>query len=209
MKEWEAEHPKAKLMARKREAILDAARSAFLEFGYGGASMETIAASAGVSIMTLYRHADSKDDLFAAVIETACHPADRAEQARLEDSLKKSLRDILVFVGIMFQERVASAETTTLFRAVMVETKRFPHLGGMAYNGLIGSHQSALEAFLAERGETAGLDTSARQRLASDFLNNLLGMDCFGVLLGLPGLSETIRRERAEKAADALLRALA
>src|SRR5690349_15571641 len=68
VKDWAPDHPKAKLMARKRAAIVDAAREAFVRDGYGGASMERIAKDAGVSIMTLYRHAEGKDDLFSAVI---------------------------------------------------------------------------------------------------------------------------------------------
>ena len=51
-------------MKRKREAILAAARRQFLAHGYGGTSMEAIADAAGVSIMTLYRHAETKDELF-------------------------------------------------------------------------------------------------------------------------------------------------
>ena len=47
MKDWPTDHPKAKLMARKRAAILDAAREAFLRDGYEGTSMEEIAAERG------------------------------------------------------------------------------------------------------------------------------------------------------------------
>ena len=174
MKEWPANHPRAKLMARKRGQILDAARAAFFRDGYGGASMEVVAADAGVSIMTLYRHAESKDDLFAAVVESACHPADRAEQEKLQAMMARSLREILIFVGSMFQDRMASADTITLFRAVMVETKRFPHLVEMSYRGLVGSHHMALEQFFATRSETAGLDSEQRSALATDFLDRLI-----------------------------------
>jgi AcrR family transcriptional regulator len=208
MKQWPASHPKAKLMARNRAAILGAARAVFLKEGYGGASMEGIAAQAGVSIMTLYRHAEKKNDLFAAVIESACHPADPAEQARLKRAMTRSLREALVFVGVMFQERLASAESITLFRAVMVETKRFPHLGDMAYQGLVGSHQLALETFLADRNEAAGLDPKRRSALAAEFLDALVGTDAFRLLLGLEGVSSEVRRRRAEVAADALIASL-
>ena len=71
-KTWSADNPKAALMARKRAVIVDAALKAFLEAGYAEASVNRIAAAAGVSIKTLYRHYDSKDDLFSAVMEAAC-----------------------------------------------------------------------------------------------------------------------------------------
>src|SRR5258708_17499977 len=72
MRTWTADNPKAALMARKRDVILKAALGAFLEDGYAGSSVNRIAEKAGVSIKTLYRHFDNKDDLFVAVIQTAC-----------------------------------------------------------------------------------------------------------------------------------------
>jgi len=208
LKDWPADHPKAKLMARKRAAIVDAAREAFVRDGYGGASMERIAKDAGVSIMTLYRHAEGKDDLFSAVIAQACHPADQAEQARIEETLQKPLQEILIFIGVMFQERVASPATTALFRTVMVEIMRFPHLGEIAYRGLIGSHEDALDAFLGQRVETAALDSKTRRKLCAAFFNRLVGLDSFGVLLGLKGPTDAERLERARSAAAELLSAL-
>lgn len=208
MKDWATDHPKAKLMARKRAAIIDAAREAFLRDGYGGASMERIAKDAGVSIMTLYRHAEGKDDLFSAVIAQACHPADQAEQARIQDSLQKTLPEILVFIGVMFQERMASPATTTLFRTVMVEIMRFPHLADIAYSGLIGSHEDALDAFLGQRVEAVALDTAQRRKLSAAFLDRLVGLDSFRVLLGLEGTTEAERRDRARSATAELMAAL-
>src|SRR3979411_2200389 len=72
VKTWSADNPKAALMARKRAAIVDAALKAFLDAGYAEASVNQIAATAGVSIKTLYRHFESKDDLFSAVMQAAC-----------------------------------------------------------------------------------------------------------------------------------------
>src|SRR5437762_1457394 len=74
MKSWSADNPKASLMMRKRTAIVDAARNAFLEGGYAQTSMDRIAAAAGVSIKTVYRHFENKDDLFSAVMQAACGP---------------------------------------------------------------------------------------------------------------------------------------
>src|SRR5712672_2196003 len=71
-KTWSVDNPKAALMARKRAVIVDAALKAFLEAGYAEASVNQIAATAGVSIKTLYRHFESKDDLFSAVMQAAC-----------------------------------------------------------------------------------------------------------------------------------------
>jgi AcrR family transcriptional regulator len=79
VKHWPENDPKAGLMARKRAQIVAAARQAFLDEGYAGSSVNRIADAAGVSIKTLYRHFESKDDLFSAVMQAACeNPSDGA-----------------------------------------------------------------------------------------------------------------------------------
>jgi TetR/AcrR family transcriptional regulator, mexJK operon transcriptional repressor len=205
MREFSPDHPKATLMTAKRAAILRAARDAFLRDGYSGVSMEDIAVSAGVSIMTLYRHAESKDDLFAAVIASACHPEDQDHRAQIEESLKKTLAETLEFVGVMFQERLADPATTGLFRTVMVETRRFPHLADLAYRGLIGSHLDTLDTFLAERAEFASIGPEQRRKLAAGFLDRLVGLDSFRVLFGLGIATEAERLERARAATREML----
>ena len=72
MKTWTETDPKAEVMARSRASLVKAAREAFLSSGYGESSVNRIAQEAGVSIKTLYRHFDSKDELFGAVIAGLC-----------------------------------------------------------------------------------------------------------------------------------------
>lgn len=62
-----AEEPRT-LTERKREAILEAAIAQFREHGFQRASMDAIAAAAGVSKRTVYNHFPSKDELFAAIL---------------------------------------------------------------------------------------------------------------------------------------------
>ena len=56
----------------KRAEILAGARAEFLARGYEGASMDAVAAAAGVSKMTVYRHFGSKEHLFSGVIRQLC-----------------------------------------------------------------------------------------------------------------------------------------
>lgn len=56
----------------KRAAILDAARQMFVALGYEGASMDQIAATAGVSKLTVYSHFGDKEALFAAAVKAHC-----------------------------------------------------------------------------------------------------------------------------------------
>src|SRR5260370_732914 len=69
MRTWSEDHPKARLLERKQEAIKVAAKDLFLQHGYANTTMEMVAAQAVVSIMTLYRHFRGKDVLLQAVLQ--------------------------------------------------------------------------------------------------------------------------------------------
>jgi AcrR family transcriptional regulator len=58
--------------AERREQILAAATRAFARSGYAATSLDEIAAEAGISRVILYRHFDSKTDLYRAVLDHAC-----------------------------------------------------------------------------------------------------------------------------------------
>jgi AcrR family transcriptional regulator len=55
--------------AERRESIVVAARTVFTQTGQRGARMRTIAATAGVTEPTLYRHFGSRDELFQVAVE--------------------------------------------------------------------------------------------------------------------------------------------
>ena len=56
---------------RKRKAILQAAATLFLRNGYLGTSMDEIAALAGVSKQTVYKHFGDKQELLLAIVNDA------------------------------------------------------------------------------------------------------------------------------------------
>ena len=208
MKDWAADHPKAKLMARKRAQILAAAREAFLRLGYEGTSMEAIAAGADVSIMTLYRHAESKDDLFAAVVASACDPNDPAEQAEFARLIAKPLGEVLIGLGTIAHNRLADPATVSLMRVVMAETTRFPELGDMAYRGFVGNLETMVSEVLGHLPETQSLGKSVRRKLGECFIDRLFGADILRILLGLKGLTPHEQKQRVERARDDLVTAI-
>jgi AcrR family transcriptional regulator len=58
--------------AERREQILDAATRAFARAGYAETGLDDVAAEAGLTRAMLYRHFDSKADLYRAVLDRAC-----------------------------------------------------------------------------------------------------------------------------------------
>jgi AcrR family transcriptional regulator len=57
--------------AERREQLLAAATQAFARAGYTATSLDDIAAAAGISRVLLYRHFESKSDLYRAVLDRA------------------------------------------------------------------------------------------------------------------------------------------
>jgi len=208
MKQWLADHPKAKLMARKRAAILDAAHAEFMSRGFEGTTMEAIAAASKVSIMTLYRHADDKEDLFREVIARACDRAVAAGLSGPDGMSVLPLTEALRARAMWIQEQMAGRETVALLRAVMLEAKRFPDLADTALQAVIGTPRDALAAFLALREETRRLCPDERTHLAAAFLDRLVGTDMLAILLGGHSATAGTREARARAAAADILAAV-
>ncbi len=71
--------PRRARAARTRRAILDASREEFLERGYHGATIASIATRAGVAPQTVYFVFHTKADLVSAVIDDRVLGPDRPE----------------------------------------------------------------------------------------------------------------------------------
>src|SRR5689334_18399264 len=74
----------------KRRVIAKAATDVFLRHGYVAASMDEVAAVAGVSKQTVYKHFGSKEQLFLAVIHAAINTVLDEIFAMLRSSLPES-----------------------------------------------------------------------------------------------------------------------
>ncbi|MGL6315651.1 TetR/AcrR family transcriptional regulator [Vibrio sp. WXL103] len=81
----------------KREAILEAARASFLEFGVANTSMDKVSAMAGVSKRTVYNHFASKEALVLALLSCLWSNPDALSEDDLsqEHDLKLQLTDLV------------------------------------------------------------------------------------------------------------------
>jgi AcrR family transcriptional regulator len=99
----------------RREQILAAATRAFARAGFAATSLDDVAAEAGVSRVILYRHFDSKTDLYRAVLDRAC--------ARLAEAVGPPDE----FTGGSVEELLeAAAEDPDGFRLLFVHAAREP-----------------------------------------------------------------------------------
>jgi TetR/AcrR family transcriptional repressor of mexJK operon len=110
----------------KRFDILAAAQAAFLEKGYGAASMEYIAREANVSKQTLYSHFMNKAELFVGVMHKKCEDM---RGPLLELSENAPVDDFMFALAVGLLESLTSTETLNLYRIVVSESPRFPEIG--------------------------------------------------------------------------------
>ncbi|MER6621946.1 TetR/AcrR family transcriptional regulator [Streptomyces sp. NPDC000931] len=120
--------------ALKRQAIMEAATSAFMSKGYSGTSMDDIAKLAAVSKQTVYKHFSDKEKLFAEIvlattdridgmIDLVAHiPADA-------DTLEKNLTHL----ARQFLAALTQPQVLQLRRLVIANADAFPELGASWY----------------------------------------------------------------------------
>ena len=142
--------------ARKRRAILEAARTEFLRHGFAGTSMDAVAARAEVSKQTIYKQFDDKERLFTAIITMDIEKAERRSQA-LVDALSDS-EDVEKDLRTLARRHVSDVlqpHLVQLRRLVIAEADRFPDLAQAWYaRGPERAATTLAERFttLAERG---------------------------------------------------------
>jgi|SRR5829696_6143044 len=123
----------------RRKLILDAALRTFASQGYDGASMDEIAAAAGVSKAVVYDHVASKRELYMQLLETIRVDLERTVEAALAPS------------GVDGELRVR-AGAAAFFRYV----EDHPEACRLLLLELQGANVSAIGRELEERG-TVGL----------------------------------------------------
>jgi TetR/AcrR family transcriptional repressor of mexJK operon len=157
----------------RERAILDAALKVFAALGYTGASMDAVAAEAGVTKPTLYSYFPSKESLFQAMmlgkrdamLDVFEHPSDQGMVA-----------DLLVFAWA-YADTVMRPEMLSLARLIIGEVQRFPEIG-RAYQASGPDHLL--------RGIMRYLDGQRRAGRLDFSDTELAAQDLWGLILSAP-----------------------
>jgi AcrR family transcriptional regulator len=93
------------VMIPTRERLLQAAQELIEEGGYAAASVAAIAERAGVAAGTLYRHFESKEELFVELFRSVCAREERAMRAAAQNASSEEPARRLADVLATFAER--------------------------------------------------------------------------------------------------------
>ena len=149
----------------KAETILAAAEHAFLESGFGAASMDRIARDAGASKATVYAHFLSKEELFGAVV---AHVSRRRFGGFSAEALDAGdIEASLLTIARRFLDLILSPEAIALNRIIVGEVTRFPALAEVFWQSGPERTRGQIEAFL-RRAAAAGSLTLPDPRAAAE-----------------------------------------
>jgi AcrR family transcriptional regulator len=130
----------------KRDQILAGARQVFGELGFERASVDLIAARAGVSKATVYSHFGDKKTLFVAAVVAECEEL-RCGLAPCRERPAGDVEEALFRLGERIMTIFLTPAIARLYRQATAESQRLPEIGRMVF----------------ERGTSAVLEAIALQ----------------------------------------------
>ncbi len=140
----------------KRAAILEAAKRLFSDLGFNGASMDQIAAGAGVSKLTVYSHFGDKEALFSAAVRAKCE--EMLPDDLFAEELKGPLRAQLLAIANAFFALVSSDEAISTQRMMMALGQADDPLRKLFWEAGPQRTQDAFASFLRSRIKAGELE---------------------------------------------------
>lgn len=189
------------LQCRKRAAILDGAKTVFLRRSFALATMDDVAAAAGVGKQTVYRHFRSKEALFVALVVSMCAQLGAVLAAPRDAPSDGSPADELRALGRLLARILVAPDNLRLYRAIVAEAERLPELGQVFYeNGT-----KVVRAFAANILRKRFDEATAALRAAT-FINLVLGDAYLELSIGaaVPDAEARFARQIDEAVAAAL-----
>lgn len=159
--------------AAKGAAILDAAKRLFVELGFEGASMDQIAAEAGVSKLTVYSHFGDKETLFAEACRAYCEQ--QLPTSMFADCAGLPLRDCLVQIGRAFVAMVTAPEAISGHRILCTPQLVDSSVAALFWESGPARVQQAFARLLEQRIAAGELEVDDLALAASQFFVLLKG----------------------------------
>ncbi len=144
----EEERPRASRGPARLAEILTAAEDVFLEQGYGAATMDDIAARAGASKATMYKHFGSKEALFAEIVSRSVPDITRGSTRALQ--AEGTLHAVLVNWSLELLKHITPPRSVAMYKLIIAESSRSPELAKIYYEKGPASGQRQLTEFFRQ-----------------------------------------------------------
>jgi AcrR family transcriptional regulator len=148
--------------SQKRRQIMQGALRAFLELGYVRASMNKVAAEAGVAKQTIYFYFKDKETLFESLIEELTESLFQSQNWPEHAGLDTSA--FLMQIANSFFDQTEKWEYQSFFRLVIAESGRHPHLAQLYVSKVVEANTQGLVDYLRSRPNLHFRDPEATAR---------------------------------------------
>ncbi len=156
-------------MQEKRRKILAGAAEVFRELGFERASVDLIAARAGVSKATLYNHFADKQALFVATVVEETQAMGASLVACL-DCPDGDVSEALQRIGEKITVLWLTPSVSALYRQAIAEAARLPEIGRLVYERGTLALRDAVAAHLARWSATGALRIDDARAAAISFV---------------------------------------
>jgi len=193
----------------KLAALVDASWDLFLERGVEAVTLESIAAKAGVSKATLYKHFADKTALFQAGVLRAMEQIEASQQTR-GGPQPESLRELLQLFGEGIMGFNFSDPAIAFYTSLAGDLSRHPDLARRFYETGPGRTKTNLARVLEHAAAAKQLDVTDPNEAAEHLFGLWQGFANFQ--LSLAGSPEHLRAhlsQRVSRAIDVFLLAYA
>lgn len=157
----------------KYSAILKAACRLFLRNGYNYTNMDSIAEEAGVSKQTVYSYFTNKDILFSKMVEMECTRYKLPEKL-LSEALPP--KETLLGFGYAISDMVASPRGIAIYRLVVAEAERHPHIARLYYESGPLCFIQAIAGYLKQQDKCGTFCIDDPLRAATYFFSMVKGL---------------------------------
>jgi AcrR family transcriptional regulator len=170
--------------SKRREQLLDCAAELFAKNGYARATTAQLAKAAGVTEPIIYRHFDSKRDLFVALIERTGRETIEAWEQHLADAEDPAER----LRRVIGDNPMVSERGQYAYRVIL---QAISEVDDPVIHDALRTHIKSLHAFLVEELEAAQKDHKVTARFSAEIIGWMLihnGLG-YGVLnaMAIPG----------------------
>lgn len=156
----------------KNDAILRAATTLFLKYGYLSTTMDAVAERAKVTKQTVYAYYASKDELFRQMLIMLCR---HYEQAQPPVFSKEPFEVQLLKQGMVILSLITHHDVLATTRLVISESERHPKLAKLYYESGTQRLVQMIAAFLDEYNRRGEINIPNTLSAASYFLALLKG----------------------------------
>jgi AcrR family transcriptional regulator len=187
---------------KRREQLLDCAADLFAKSGYARATTAELAKAAGVTEPIIYRHFNSKRDLFIALVERTAKATLAHWEQQIADASDPSER-LRRLIG---DNPMVSQEGAAPYRVLL---QAITEVADPEINKAVANHFKNLHAFLAReikraQDERKVMKVFSAELIAWTMIHVGLG---YGVLvaLGVPGQGEDSKGEHVQTMLERLI----